>query len=1178
MSASESKSAIVLELAEEFLERYRQGERPSLKEYIDRHPELAAEIREVFPAMAMMENIALASESLAQGPASEVSKTAEVELQQLGDYRIIREVGKGGMGIVYEAEQVSLGRHVALKVFPQKLLVDARQKRRFEREAKAAAKLHHTNIVPVFGVGDHDGLPYYVMQFIQGLGLDVVLNELKHLQESGGNMEQVGNLPMSGGPAEKQPPKEVSAADVARSLLTGQFQPADGTGDDSGLEPQAPGDATIDHGPEKAPPAEGGSAAAPPSETVSLSASSVVLPGQSGDRPKSRAKQQTYWQSVAHIGVQVAGALDYAHKQGIIHRDIKPANLLLDTHGTVWVTDFGLAKADDQQNLTHTGDILGTLRYMSPEAFESKTDARSDVYSLGLTLYELLALRPAFDEKDRPRLIKQVTSAEPVRLGKVNPKVPRDLETIVQKAIDRDPRQRYATAAELGADLQRFVEDEPIQARRMWLGERVARWCRRNRAVAGLLAAVLLLLLVVAVGSSVFALRLQEELGHRRLAERDQLEKLFTAQVAEARARRYSGRSGQRFKSLEAIQKAVKLARQLEKPPETFDELRNEAIAAVSLPDIDDGGPEWKTACPSSQIAFDATGQRYVQVDGNGHAYYCRLVGGKEERLKELHVSGVRDRGEWHSPDLRFLALAGPWFDRKGQWVKLWRCDGPEAKLVLEDRAGVSEEATAFRPDGRQLAVGHPDGTLTVYDTETGAVVRGWEVGIPPFAAMFHPRLPRLAVVCGAEVRLYDVETGALLSPRFTHPNGVSAVAWHPDGRRLAIGCAGRKIVLWDSETGRQLTPPWQGCSGDGIHLYFNTKGDRLLSTDWSFILRLWDTGTGKQLFNIPHGEVPGWRFCRDDQCLSAQFVGDTIRLARFAPGQEYRVLIGNTPARVDEDVSPLLHSRGWLLSADLPIDGRINLEPSGALLSRNANGVFRWPVRVEAGLPEKYHLGLPQRVTPQRPISHYDFATSADGRVMAFAHGTHATVVHRGPPFRTLTLGPQYDLRHVSVSPDGRWVVTGCHWPDPNGEYAKVWEAATGKLVKVLPIACAVWPGFSADGRWLHGSNSWFEVGTWEPKSVPCPSGLLAPGGRLLACQAGYGEIRLVSFETGKEISRLGIPDQTRLQPSFFSPDGAWLYAFGPESGHLHRWDLRLIRRQLAEMGLDIDLPVYRE
>ncbi len=200
---------------------------------------------------------------------------------------------------------------------------------------------------------------------------------------------------------------------------------------------------------------------------------------------------------MARIGHQVADALAYAHGQGIVHRDVKPSNLLLGTQGTVWVADFGLAKATDQQNLTHTGDLLGTLRYMPPEAFGGKADSRGDIYSLGLTLYEMLAFRPAFDERDRGRLVQQVTTEEPPRLKKLNPEVPRDLETIVQKAIERDPAHRYPSAAELADDLRRFVDDEPIHARRASIAERVTRWGRRNPVVASLAAAVALLLSAV---------------------------------------------------------------------------------------------------------------------------------------------------------------------------------------------------------------------------------------------------------------------------------------------------------------------------------------------------------------------------------------------------------------------------------------------------------------------------------------------------------------------------------------------------------------------------------------------------------------------------------------------------------------------------------------------------------
>jgi hypothetical protein len=227
MSASESQSAVVLELAEEFLERYRRGRRPSLKEYVDRHPELAAEIREVFPAMAMMENIALADESL-HGSATETPRpsAAEPPLPELiGDYRIIRSIGHGGMGLVYEAEQVSLGRHVALKILPPQMVRDRKQRLRFEREARAAVKLHHSNIVPAFGVGEHEGAAYYVMQYIQGLPLDAVIEELKWLRPGGAAAPSHATKP-----ALRNTRADVSVADVARSLMTGRFDQTAGVG------------------------------------------------------------------------------------------------------------------------------------------------------------------------------------------------------------------------------------------------------------------------------------------------------------------------------------------------------------------------------------------------------------------------------------------------------------------------------------------------------------------------------------------------------------------------------------------------------------------------------------------------------------------------------------------------------------------------------------------------------------------------------------------------------------------------------------------------------------------------------------------------------------------------------------------------------------------------------------
>jgi serine/threonine protein kinase len=457
-------------IADEFVEAFRRGQRPSVEEFARRYPQHADDIREILPALALMEKAKASEAPGQQHPSSAPADAAP--LQQLGDYQILREIGRGGMGVVYEAQQLSLGRHVAIKVLPSHALLDPRKLGRFQREARAAAKLHHTNIVPVFGVGEHDGLHYYVMQFIPGLGLDLVLDELRRLRRPRGKQAPT-QAERSDRPINAS--RNVSAVAVARGLLTGACRQPEPTG--AMTSPADEPAAVADLGPSA------------PARAANTSAT-IRLPGQSDTSTLSESGR-SYWQSVARVGVQVADALAHAASQGVLHRDIKPSNLLLDETGNVWVTDFGLAKGEtDGDDLTNTGDVVGTLRYMAPERFNGKADVRSDVYALGLTLYELLALRPAFDEADRNKLVKRVMHDEPARPRKVNPAVPRDLETVVLKAIARDPAHRYPTPAAMADDLKRFVEDRPVRARRISGAERLWRSCRRNPVVAGMAVAV----------------------------------------------------------------------------------------------------------------------------------------------------------------------------------------------------------------------------------------------------------------------------------------------------------------------------------------------------------------------------------------------------------------------------------------------------------------------------------------------------------------------------------------------------------------------------------------------------------------------------------------------------------------------------------------------------------------
>lgn len=370
---------------EEYLGQLADGETPDQESYLARHPHLAEALRGVFKTLDFVEATARSLDSgrLDRG-------------QQLGEFQIVREIARGGMGVVYEAVQTSLGRRVALKVLPAGRLLSGNALERFSREAATAGRLHHTGIVPVYAVGEEQGVHFYAMQLIEGWSL----------------------------------------AEHVKTLAKERKRP---------------------------------------------------------DREHARR--------VAHWGRQVAEALAYAHGKGVIHRDVKPSNLLVDGQENVWVTDFGLARADTQATITMSGDMVGTARYMAPEQTGgrgSRADEQSDIYSLGATLYELLALAPAFDGDSREEVLNLIATSSPRPLRTLSPSVPRDLETIVGKCMRRDPAERYASAAVLAEDLRRFLAGEPIRARRPSLLRLAWRFVRRHR-VSSVLAAFIAVLAALTV-------------------------------------------------------------------------------------------------------------------------------------------------------------------------------------------------------------------------------------------------------------------------------------------------------------------------------------------------------------------------------------------------------------------------------------------------------------------------------------------------------------------------------------------------------------------------------------------------------------------------------------------------------------------------------------------------------
>jgi serine/threonine protein kinase len=420
------------EVVEELTARLKAGEAVDLDAWLAERPVYADELRRLLPMLRLLADL-----SCSGGARAPAIPPEEVASGLLGDFLILREVGKGGMGIVYEAKQISLRRRVALKVLPFAATMDPRHLRRFQNEAQAAAGLHHTNIVPVYSVGCERGVHFYAMQFIDGQPLSELIQQWRQ--------------------AEKTAP----AAGEERTVA---YQPSLQEAIVATPTVQAAGDATP-----------------------------LTSEGKWG---------REYFRKVAEWGVQAAEALDHAHQVGVVHRDIKPANLLLDGLGNLWVTDFGLAQVrHGEVNLTMTGDLVGTLRYMSPEQALAKRvviDHRTDVYSLGATLYELLTLRPVFDGSDRQELLRQIAFEEPVRPRRLERAVPAELETIVLKAMEKRPQDRYATSQELADDLERWLKHEPIRARRPTLLQGTTKWVRRHKPAAAAGAVVLLMALMLA--------------------------------------------------------------------------------------------------------------------------------------------------------------------------------------------------------------------------------------------------------------------------------------------------------------------------------------------------------------------------------------------------------------------------------------------------------------------------------------------------------------------------------------------------------------------------------------------------------------------------------------------------------------------------------------------------------
>ncbi|MGQ0637728.1 MAG: serine/threonine protein kinase [Planctomycetaceae bacterium] len=456
-AAADSDDPRVLALAEEFVSALDAGLRPSIAEYAQRYPELKERVIDFLEGVEFLGVVGRSFPARSREDNGASVGDQGLQKDPLGDFQILKELGRGGMGIVYEAVQLSLGRRVALKVLPFASTFDARQLQRFKNEAQAAALLHHTHIVPIHAVGCERGVHFYAMQLIEGQSLAVVIRQLR---EQAGIRPTAADASSSRGMPQGNSPEQPAGEETRRGL------------------PAADRSASYDF------------------QQSTLNVSSALTTGTS---PASEG----YYRKIARLMVQAAEALEHAHQLGVVHRDVKPANLLVNAKGDLWVTDFGLAQLQAENDLTHTGDVLGTVRYMSPEQTSGQRavlDHRTDIYSLGATFYELMTLTPLFDGETRQELIYRILHHEPTPPRSLNRAIPRELETIILKALSKMPAERYGTAAELAADLQRYLDDQPIRARRPSLVDRARKWSRRHPSIV---IAGMLLLAVIAVALSI---------------------------------------------------------------------------------------------------------------------------------------------------------------------------------------------------------------------------------------------------------------------------------------------------------------------------------------------------------------------------------------------------------------------------------------------------------------------------------------------------------------------------------------------------------------------------------------------------------------------------------------------------------------------------------------------------
>lgn len=803
VESSPSDDEILESLVDELTACARRGERPDIDGLAARHPQLAARIRSLVPALFAIE-----------GAAARAEEERVHVPKRLGRYRILHFLGGGSMGMVYEAIRESNGpspeRPCALKILmPGRTQQDLE---RFRQEASAADRLRHPNIVPIHGIHESDGLHYLAMDFIPGEGVNRILNDLRRLRDSS---------------IEFQNPA------VAHDSFFG-------IPESNARESGQPRIADL-------------LASKPPID---------------------------FFRTVANIAVQVADALEHAHRNGVVHRDVKPSNILVDAKLKAWIADFGLAKIESEESLTRRGEVVGTLRYIAPERFRGISQPPCDIYGLGVTLYEMLTLRPAFPQDNAQELQHAVAFLAPPHPRIVDPNIPIELEAIVLKAIARESRQRYETMAAFRDELRRFLDGQTPQAMRSSLRERRP---SLTVATAVFVVGAFLATAFFAWQNWKLTTALRQSEAELRIARDHQLETL----LAMARDRPNGRAMGRQFETLDLLDRADRIARQIGRRDEPALDTAFREIALLSraftdlrpVPTGDRLPPETRG------FDFDPDGSRYGRIDRTGSLH--------------VHSSGSE------TPSISFTDAEYVEFQFVPGSDRLIAQTSTNELRILPVHSRAIPSATPIggalkwhvRHDGKRVAVLHADGILGCYRTSDGAAESRAPAPLPResqiqnWTVSLHPNRPFVAVfnsVRGGPALVLHAETGAVLE-RLPLSGKPTSCEWHPDGKSflMAEECpdGSNFIRRFDSTDRIQFKESW-AINDVLIAMAFHPNGDWIAALNRTGIVSILDPNGRVHLETPKLPEGVRLRWSKSSDQLAGYSANGTLSVWKFVAGK----------------------------------------------------------------------------------------------------------------------------------------------------------------------------------------------------------------------------------------------------------------------------------------------------